>query len=172
MADIRARMDELSRKLVARDVLETAAGLLGAGFFAWIWPRLDSPLARAGAGILVVGSLLIVLLLHLTRVLRSRCRAHFALREFLRVERRRVDDQIRLLRWVALWYVAPILIGVNLFLAGVSHSRLLVAIYLPLTLAFGAWTVFVNLRAARTDLQPLRDELDRCLRELEANGAK
>ena len=88
----------------------------------------------------------------------------------LHVELDRVDAQISLLSGVAWWYVAPLLGGSVLLVAG-AHGRAGWSFTLGYT-AFAAllgWGIIVlNHRAVRRTLQPKRKEITALLAQIES----
>jgi small-conductance mechanosensitive channel len=66
---------------------------------------------------------------------------------------------------VPYWDVAPVLIGVNVIVAALSPRLAWTIAYLVATLVFGWLVVYLNRRAVRGYFVPLRDEIERILRE-------
>jgi hypothetical protein len=159
------RLRRLRRGLFWRDTREIVAVAVLFPFFAWIGWLLQvrgGPLpARIGVGLVLAGLLLIVAVLLWTR--RPRASVGSSMSEHLRAELIRIDRQISILQHVAWWYIAPVTVGVDLFVAGVRgvHSMFAV-VYVIITLAAGAFLVWLNRRAAHR-LLPLRDSLLRGL---------
>ena len=72
--------------------------------------------------------------------------------------------QIRLMRSLPWWYLAPILVGTNLAVFLTTRRPVAVmAIVLPLTIIVVAAVFWLNRRTLRQEMLPLRAELDRCL---------
>jgi hypothetical protein len=160
--DIRERVEELQRRIARRDVVETAAASLVVATFAlhaWFAP---GALGRAGAIVVVDSAVAIAVRLHRAR---GRTAPDLPLREYCVAERARIDRQIRLLRGVLWWYVGPITAGGMLFLAGLP-APLAGKIVLSVGMAtFGAFVWWLNQRAVRRELLPLRDRLARAAGE-------
>jgi hypothetical protein len=161
------RLRRLRRGLFWRDAREIVAAAVLFPIFAWLgWigQLRREPLApRLGIALLLAALLLIVAVLLWAR--RPRASAGSSVGEHLRTELAHMDRQIFILRHVAWWYVAPIFVGINLFVAGLRGARSTFAVtYAIVTFVFSVFIVWLNRRGAR-GLQPLRDSL---LRGLEA----
>jgi hypothetical protein len=63
----------------------------------------------------------------------------------------------------------PILIGYKVF-AGQAGLAVISLVYAAATLAFGVFIYRLNQRAVNKTLLPLREQLEVCLRSVEANG--
>jgi hypothetical protein len=127
--------------------------------------------ARIGVDLVLAGLLLIVAVLVWAR--RPVAGVGSSVGEHLRAELICMDRQIAILQHAAWWYVAPALVGVNLFVASVRGAQSMFAVtYLIVTLAGGVLLVRLNRRAAQR-LRPLRDSVLRGLepvRESEIEG--
>ena len=171
--DVQRRYARTERSIHGRDVREILAAILVVGLFAAMWPLYrSSPVAILGVALIGAGAALI------TCVLLSARRSEplpfdASVVTFSRNRLAWLDGQIRLLRTVAWWYVAPLCGGCLLLTWGITggawHAFALQAI---LTLAVAAGIIALNLWAARTSLQPVRDELARLIEALEATDRK
>jgi hypothetical protein len=172
MQDLVRSVTELDRRRLRRDlreiVIAAVAGGSGVGASVFVW-RVEP---WAGVAVFFEGALTVAVAVWLAvALLRRRDRAAGAsLTEFCREERRSLETQIRLMRSLPWWYLAPILVGTNLFVAATSDRPLTVlAVVFPITVLVVAWTYWVSRRSLRRELLPRRAELDRCLAGLEEN---
>jgi hypothetical protein len=159
------RLRRLRRTILWRDAREMAAVAILFPVFTWIGWLVQvhgGPLAaRIGVGLVLTGFLLIVAVLLWAR--RPRARAGSSVGAHLRAELTRLDRQISILQHAAWWAVGPILVGVNLFVAGVRSAHSMFAVtYAIVTLGAGVLLVWLNHRGAHK-LRPLRDSLLRGL---------
>jgi hypothetical protein len=173
MREIVHSVRELDRRRLRRDlreiVIAAVAGGSGVGAAVFVW-RVEP---WAGIAVLFEGALTVAIAVWLAvALLRRRDRsAGASLSEFCRDERRSLETQIRLMRSLPWWYLAPILVGTNLFVGATSERPASVlAIVFPITVLVVAWTYWVSRRSLRRELLPRRAELDRCLAGLEENG--
>ena len=113
---------------------------------------------------------LTILIIALARRGRHKSQAQLSLAEYFRAERERVQAQISLLRSVPLWYLGPILLGANLFVAGFKGFFPEAFGFLVVSLLLSVLIYWLNLRAVRRHLLPMRRELDSLIGELEPNG--
>jgi len=159
------RLRRLRRGLFWRDAREIVAAVVLFPIFAWLlWIgqlRREPLVPRIGLALVLAGLLLIVAVLFWAR--RPRASAGSSVGEHLRTELTHIDRQIFIAQHVAWWYVAPIFVGVNLFIAGVrGATSMFVITYAIVTLAFSVLIVWLNRRGARR-LGELRDSLLRGL---------
>jgi hypothetical protein len=173
MQEILRSVKELDRRRLRRDVREIviAAVAGGGGIFAafLVW-RLEP---WAGVAVFFGGALAVAVAVWLAvAFLRHRDRASGQnLAEFCRDERRSLETQIRLMRSLPWWYLAPTLVGTNLFVAAKSESPAApLSFVIPITVLVLGAVYWLSRRSLRRDMLPLRAELDRCLAGLEEQG--
>jgi len=159
--EIASRFAAWRRRVRRRDLLEQVVALGGLAICLRLCFVLPSALARAGAATLAGASVLIIVMLYRARPGRRETDKTMTVRAFCEGEVRRVDAQIALLRSVALWYLAPTLLGANLLVAGLSPGWLWTAGYVLASTLLGAWVLRLNHKAVRLELVPLREELRR-----------
>lgn len=165
---VRGRAAELDRTIQRRDRLEILAAALASVLFM---PLLfdASWVTRAGVVLFLLGSALI--LVKLRRARREPPDPAAPLGEVLRAERERLHAQIRLLDSVLWWYIAPLGLGVILVFVGSAGLSWASLVYTAVVVALGAWIRALNRDAARRELAPRRDALDRLLVELEGDAS-
>jgi hypothetical protein len=171
LALVQTRSRRFQRQIVFRDWRELIAG----GFVGvMIAPAvLRGPvLARVGAVVVLAGIALTAF-----RLLRARRLGATRVTDptvpvttALRAELDQVDAQIALLRSVAGWYVAPLIGGSVLLVAG---SRGLAGLWFTLGYAafsslLGWGIIAVNRRAVRRTLEPKRREIQSLLAQIES----
>ena len=173
MQEIVRSVKERDRRRLRRDLREIviAAVAGGGGVFAGVLVWRVEP--WAGVAVFFEGALAVGVAVWLAvALLRRRDRAAGeSLAEFCRDERRSLETQIRLMRSLPWWYLAPILVGTNLFVAATSESPgAPLALVFPITVLVVGSAYWLSRRSLRRDLLPLRAELDRCLAGLEEQG--
>ncbi len=168
LSRVRRRAAELDRTLRRRDRLESVAAVVLCALFV---PLLfgASWVTRAGVVLFLLGSALI--LVKLRRARREPPDPAAPLGEVLRAERERLHAQIRLLDSVLWWYIAPLGLGVILVFVGSAGLSWASLVYTAVVVALGAWIRALNRDAARRELAPRRDALDRLLVELEGDAS-
>jgi hypothetical protein len=162
---VRERAEELSKTVARRDRLETLVAVALLPVFAWLAFRTSLPVSKAGAAIIAVACVLIPLRLRWARG--SSPDPTLPTTDFLRRERERVQTQARLLRSVLYWYLAPLGIGVVLFVGGSPVAVAWKVAYAVIVTAFFGWVLHLNHRAVATELEPRLRELDLILASLE-----
>jgi hypothetical protein len=165
------RVERLWATVLRRDLVETAAALLGLYFFTGMLWSFEEIVPRLGVAVVIVSLIFVLFSLHRPRLLRPASKIDASVRDFCQVELDRVNDQIALLKSVAWWYVSPILLGVNLVFAGKVGLGLSSLLYLLATLLLGWGIHALNQRAVRKGLIPIRDQIESLRRELEQDTA-
>ncbi len=160
------RVERLGASIVRRDVIETVAAVVVIIFFTRALLKIEEPLAKLGAAIVVMGAGYVVYKMHRTRMDRAPSRLDASVREFCMTEIERLDRQIQLSRSVGWWYISPILIGVNLLYFGINGVTVGSVAYCVFTLLLGWWIYSLNQKAVAKSLLPVRDELSELFREL------
>lgn len=169
--ELRVKLSKLRRAAANRDRREAVAAILVAVIFGWVAAVAPRPLARVGAGIVAAGALFIIVWMRAAGGRNQEPDADLPVAEFFRRELRYLDRQYRLLRSVWWWYIGPNLVGVILFFFG---GRLSLAPTLGLVaaaVAVAGVVFWLNQVAAREGVLPLRDEVARLLRELDAEAS-
>ncbi|HXH05294.1 MAG TPA: hypothetical protein VNI83_01770 [Vicinamibacterales bacterium] len=170
MKDIVDRLARLRREIRRRDAREWAAALVLVVAFGGGLVLAPTPLARAGAAVMAAAALLVIGVLAAIRVQYPRPPADAPLADFCRRELAHVDAQIRWMRRVAWWYLAPLLVGMNVFVWATSRTPAAAAVYLAGSLGLAAAVYRLNQRVVERELVPLRRDLERIVRDL-SSGA-
>jgi hypothetical protein len=173
---IRREARVFDRRILWRDLTEIAASLLVAGVFAASGLRSGAPLAwpiATGLFALVPAAFLIAGRL---RRLRRAPAASASLREHIADALAALDTQIRLLRAVIWWYLAPLGVAGLLFLGSVFFQSEAIVPW-PATVVgllggitvlsvVWIWVYRLNQRAVTSDLEPRRRALAETLTQL------
>lgn len=168
LADVQERAEAFDRKIRRRDLMELLAAVLVVPAFAYELATAGSWLTGAGALVVILSSLFILLWLWRARHRSRRPTAGRPVAERLRILRDRVDAQVELLESVLWWYFLPLGVGVVLFMAGQSGPWFTAVGALGVLLLYG-WLWRLNQRAVRRDLWPRREQLTRLLRQLDGS---
>ncbi len=153
-----------------RDVREWAATIFVAGvflFYAFYRPAIHW--LPVGAALLACLPMTYVAI---TRRKRPAAETSRSLADHLGESIASVRHQVRLLRSVTWWYLAPLALSLLLIHLDAAKSgrvhfdgRLLLGTAVGVAVFFGVWKL--NQRAVRTDLEPRLRELEKTLTELE-----
>lgn len=156
---MRTRMSSFDNVIGFRDLRETIAGVGIAIWFGYSFFKHDQWIAKTGAAIVVLASIMIVAVVNWARLTGRVARPGQTLHDYCSDELNRVDRQIWLLRNINWWYTGPIFVGVTIEMLGVlSPAKLL--IFVSTLLIPMAWFVhWLNQFAVRNQLIPLREEL-------------
>ncbi len=160
------RVERLSGSFVQRDVIETIAAVVVILAFLPLFSRPDIYVAKLGAAIIIGSAGFIIYKMHHTRTITKRPRLDAPLREFCEVEIERLDRQIALSRSVLSWYIAPLIIGVNLVYSGIAGFGAASRNYCIVTLLLAAAIYWWNQRAVTKSLLPVKNELTNLLDDM------
>ncbi len=182
IAALRSEAARFDRSIRWRDWRETAAAGIVAAAFGGMWP--DAPLVgRIGIVLAIAGAGLVVAWMWRAQRLCPRPAPDLTAAGALRIALGRVDVQIDLLRSILWWYLLPLTPGPLVFMAGVYLevfaelpadpslaviaflAALCVAPFLIVGGVFG-FIYWLNQRAVRTDLLPLRNRFATLLHDL------
>jgi hypothetical protein len=169
MTALLAKLEGLERDVRRRDLSETIVALGVMALFGWYAMTYEGTLSRVGALLVVAGSAFIIVWSRraATPARQSGFESDLPLVQFCRRELERVNAQIRLLRGVWWWYVAPITIGVELMVLGSDARGPLAKILISgVVVAVGVGIHLTNVYTARHALEPLRTELEARMKEL------
>lgn len=171
LALVKSRAAQFERQIRRRDWRELIASIVGAVLIAPIAIHAGQ-ITRAGVAVVLAG--LVLIAATLTRASRVGSPVHVdaPVNAVLRAEQSRVDAQIRLLGRVLWWYVLPIAVGSVMIVAGSRGVSWFTAGYVVVVALLSGGVVWLNARAVRRTLRPLRDELTELLAQIESpNGS-
>lgn len=168
LGDAQRHFGSLERRIHRRDVREILAAMFVVVGFAAGWPIYRSfPVACLGVAVILLSTPVIV---YVFLWARRPTPAPFAtsVLEFSRQRLAWVDRQIRLLQTIVWWYVAPLATGCTLVAWGLTPGRRIHFVVLMLVnVLVGVLTIFLNRRAVRNELMPMRQELVALIESLE-----
>lgn len=157
------KMRRFDRCIWRRDFGEVAACLVVAvvfgGYFFWF----PSALARLGCVITILSAVFIGWRLLSSKRRAGKSRPGASVMEALQVELRKVENQIGLLRSVWWWYILPVTVGYEVFFFGVNREATDRMAFVAVGLAMGLGLDWLNQRAVRKQLMPLKEELESLL---------
>lgn len=171
LALVKSRTARFERQIRRRDLRESIASIVGAVVIGPIAIHAGW-ITRAGVIVVLAGLVLIAVKLNRASRIRGPVRADAPVNAVLRAEQSRVDAQIRLLGTVLWWYVLPIAVGSMMIVGGTRGVSWFTA-GCVLAVALLSWgVVWLNARAVRRTLRPMRDELTELLAQIESpNGS-
>ena len=167
ISQICRKVERLNSVLDRRDLLEIGAAVFVIIAFSGMTLTMKEIVSRIGAGLVVISAIYIIFTLLRARAVAPRAAVDAPLIDFCRREVDRIQQQIALLKSVLWWYIGPIILGANLVFTGATGVGWFSAVYLLITILFGAWVYWLNERAVVKSLVPPRDELLGLLTELE-----
>lgn len=192
LAELRTEADRFDRAIRWRDRREYAAAVLLMVVFGWGFP-VAPPAGRVGIVLAISGAAFVCVWIWRAQRRRPPVEPGASTVDALRVAVARVEIQIELLRSVAWWYLAPLMVGPLVLLVvgavaavrtvppiGQMTTRNLIGFSIALALAaailaavggFFWWIYRINRRAAERDLVPLRDRLAATLHSLTDSDA-
>jgi hypothetical protein len=170
---VQRRCAGMEHSVHGRDVREILAAVFVVGIFAAMWPLYrSSPVAILGVALICLGAALIIYVL-MSAQKPEPLSFHASVLDCSRNRLVWLDSQIRLLRTVVWWYVAPFCVGCLLLDWGLSGGAWLVfGLQALFVLAVAAGIVVLNQWTVRRSLLPVRDDLARLIEALEIADQK
>lgn len=156
---VRSRMTWFDRVIWLRDLRESAVAVLLMVWLSYEFLRHGEWLAKAGALMGILSCAMIVTILNWARLTGRAAGPGQPLQQYCTSELERVDRQIWLLRNVNWWYTGPLYVSLAMLLLGANSAPRAIVGSLTLLLPVGWFIYWINQRAVRFDLVPLRDEL-------------
>jgi hypothetical protein len=165
---VRKRARQLEAVVRRRDRIETVCALALVPVFGYFALHAAAPLSRLGSAVLAVACALIPVRLRLAR--KRAPDPSLPVATFLRRHLELAGRQRRLLSSIAVWYLAPLGIGVVLFVAGTAPLWWTAA-YALLVGVFFAYLYRANRAAVRVEIEPRERELRLWLGLIGESGA-
>lgn len=110
--DLRLRLDKQQKSFRMRNLVEYAAGLLVIAFFGFLAMGQGDDLARAGAFLVILGTVVVLWQLHR----RASAAPVPAEGDLIAFQRQQLVRQHTALKSVPLWYLAPFMPGMGLLI--------------------------------------------------------
>ncbi|MCL4179706.1 MAG: beta-lactamase family protein [Verrucomicrobia bacterium] len=168
IAAMKMRMKGFDKTISWRDYGEVAACILIIGWFGWdLLFRSNSTLTQAGCVVLIVSAVLIAWKLIWSKRRLPQSGPNAPIFDAVKVELHKVENQIGLLTSVAWWYLLPLLVGVMICHWGGSGGVPSKVIYSAFVLALYVFIYWLNQRAVKNNLLPLKRELASLLHAVE-----
>lgn len=168
IAAMKTRMKDFDQTISGRDYVEVAACIFIVGWFGWdLLFRNNSTLTQAGCVVLIVSAVFIAWKLIGSKRRIPKAKPSAPIFEAVKVELQKVENQIGLLKSVAWWYLLPLLVGVMMCSWGGSGNVPSKLVYSAFVLALYAFIYWLNQRAVRNNLLPLKRELASLLHSAE-----
>lgn len=144
IAEIHARAASFQSKVHNRNINEYAAAVLVIGIFGWMAVIIPEPMVRAGAGLIILGTLYICWKLNTGAgaSAKSELDAAVSITEFHRAQ---LVRQRTALATIWRWYLAPLVPGMLVFMGG---STFVGDASLPLSAQIAGFAIRVSFTAA------------------------
>jgi CubicO group peptidase (beta-lactamase class C family) len=160
IAAMRTRMDSFDKTISGRDYGEVAACVFIFGWFGWdLFFRKNSTLTQAGCVVLIASAVFIAWKLIWSKRRLPKAEPNAPIFDAVKVELQKVENQIGLLKSVAWWYLLPLLVGVLMCHWGGPNGVPSKLIYSAVVLALYVFIYWLNQRAVKNNLLPLKREL-------------
>jgi hypothetical protein len=157
LAVIKEKAIAFDRTIRRRDLIETTVAILLIPCFGWMAVGAPSVMMRAGAAIVTAWCAFIIFWMRRSR--RPKPSFDQPVAQVLALELDRVRAQIRLLRSIFWWYLAPPTIGLALLTLGGKGPLVHKLTYLAVVTVLYAGLWWANLRAA-AQMEPQAKELE------------
>jgi hypothetical protein len=166
IGSINQKVFYMKKKIKRRDKREIILGLIMIPLFGWWLLALPQPLAKIGAGIIILNIILVIFRLIRAGKVDVKDDTASAIKYNLMVSLKRVRQQITLSDTVLWWYLLPFFIGVICFFYAFPLPLSGKAFYTILVAVLYGYIYYLNKRAVKKHLRPLEDDLQKALDEL------
>lgn len=166
---VQRRDRSVRRRVIARDLIETAAAIIVAPAFiaiGWKMIEMDQWLAAGFCAFLVLWAAYVPYRLWQARRAMPKPQHELPLIDHLRQQRLAMIAQAEMLERIWFWYLAPCAIGIAGLTLSVAGPRPKALIYLAGVLAFCALLGKANHHAARTHFRALAEQIDRQIADM------
>ncbi|MDR3402019.1 MAG: serine hydrolase [Chthoniobacter sp.] len=168
IAALKKRMNCFDKTIQWRDYREVAACLFIIVYFGWVlFFQNNSVLTQAGCVVLIASAIFIAWKLVGSKRRLPKAEPNAPVFAAVRVELQKVDNQIGLLKSVAWWYLLPLFVGVMMVCFGTPVSLLSKLGYFVFVLALYVFIYWLNQRAVKNNLRPLKRALEALLHSAE-----
>jgi len=168
IAAMKTRMKCFDKTISWRDYGEVAACIFIIIFFGWnLIFRNNSLLTQAGCVVLIASAIFIGWKLIASKRRLPKAEPNAPIFDAVKVELQKVENQIGLLKSVAWWYLLPLFVGVMLHYWGSSVSFGSKLIYFAAVFLVYVFIYWLNQRAVKRNLLPLKRELASLLHSAE-----
>lgn len=163
MAAMQRKMKRFDRTIRRRNILEIGAGILVGGYYGVQFFRVSSPLSKVGCIVVLASVLLISWRLLRSKFHQPKVEPSVSLSNAIEIELRKVVTQIGLLKSVLWWYLLPLLTGFTLYDWGIPGTLNSKAASTVVMLLVGSFVYWLNQRAVKNKLLPLKQHLESLL---------
>ena len=167
---IRKNTEEKDRKIFPRDIRETVTRALVIVMLVMFLEPGRSRLALARVVITTAGIAFVLAMFHATRIRHRAKRMDLPMKDFCRTELDKIEAHITLQKRYSSWYAVPLALGLGLYAISIIPSLVETLLWLLGILTLAAVFHLHNKMKIKKDLFPLKEELERQLRDFEGNG--
>jgi hypothetical protein len=158
----------LERTIHWRDIRETVVAVAAMLFFGWFATWKSSSVGRLGCVVGVAWALTVIWKLRNARLAGKPPAEPLPVAGYLTHERQRLCVQIDLLKSIAWWYIAPLVVSINLVMWAWAPSNVFFVSYLVGSLLFAILIWWINQYVVQHTLKPLVDDIDSVARQMTA----
>ncbi len=168
MVLINNKMLSLEKEIKSRDRLEIIACAMIVLFFGYILFTSSSMWTQIGSATLVLAGIFIAYKLKSAQIKRKDESAQYdhSMQEHLSWELQQLRRQKKLLKNVAWWYIAPIVVGLLFFTMGSEMGLVIQVVYMGGVLAFSGFVWYLNQRTVKKKFEPLIKEIREAIKSL------
>lgn len=169
---INNKMLSLEKEIKSRDRLEIIACVVIVLFFGYILFTTQSLWKQIGSATLMLSGVFIAYKLKSAQITRPDEPSQYdhSMQEHLSWELQQVRRQKKLLKNVAWWYIAPIVVGLLFFTIGFESGIITQVVYMAVVLAFSAFVWHLNQRTVQKKFDPLIKEITEARDSLNESG--
>ncbi len=168
LIEMEQKIQRFDEKIKRRNNLEIIGTILLIPVFTAIAFHTHYPVSKAGAILVVCFGIFVIFKLLHTRKKKKNIDYTNSLKQQLIATKTYIEHEKKLLNTVLYWYILPPFVGCILFWAGMPMNpwKLFGLITFALLLSCFIW--FVNKRAVTRDVNPLIEQIETTLKELQS----
>jgi Ca2+/Na+ antiporter len=152
-----------------RNYMEIFVAILLIPVFTAIGYFTPYPISRLGAGLIILYCFLVIFKLLHTRRQKNKIDYTTTLKQQLITAKIYIEHEKRLLNTVLYWYLLPPFAGCILFWAGMPMNPWMLGFLILFAILVNGYIWWLNKRAVKTGMNPLIEQIDATLKELEAS---
>ena len=169
LKEMEQKLQRFDDKIKHRNSGEIALALALIPIFTLIGYYTPYLLSRLGVGIIILGCLIVILKLLHTRKQKPKNDNTTNLKQQLITSKIYVEQEKKLLNTVLYWYILPLFVGGILFTAGKPKSLWLLGFFILIQILVSGYIWRLNKRAVKNEFNPLIEQIEATLEELEAS---
>jgi hypothetical protein len=168
LIEMEQKLKRFDDALKHRNNTEILVAILMIPIFTVFAYFIPYPISRLGAGLIILYCFFVIFKLLHTRRQKRKIDYTTTLKEQLITSKTYIEQEKRLLNTVLYWYILPPFVGCILFWAGMPMSPWMLGLLILFAILVNGYIWRLNQRAVKIAMNPLIEEIEATLKELES----